>query len=116
MPIQNYQDLLVWQRAMKLVKQIYVLTKKLPKSEVFILCSQMLRAAISVPSNISEGFARNRPLEFIRFLEIAFGSLCELETQILIAQEEYQIDCKEIKQSITELQKMLRSLINKTKH
>jgi hypothetical protein len=47
---------------------------------------------------------------------LAFGSLCELETQILIAQEEYQIDCKEIKQSITELQKMLRSLINKTKH
>lgn len=117
MTVNRFQDLIVWQRGMQVVDEIYLLTKRFPSRENFVLSSQKLRSAISVPSNIAEGFARNRKLEFIRFLEIAFGSSCELETQLLISKKEYPtIPIEKAKNLNIEVQKMLRVLISKTKH
>src|SRR5271165_4559545 len=82
-----FQDLLVWQKAMNLVIQIYDVTRRFPKEELFGLTSQLRRAAVSVPSNIAEGQARLSTGEFRQFLGNARGSLVEVETQILIAQE-----------------------------
>ena len=80
-----YMDLIGWQRAMDLVTEIYRLTKKLPKEEIFGLTSQIRRAAVSIPSNIAEGQGRLSKGEFRVFLGNARGSLSELETQIIIA-------------------------------
>lgn len=82
-----HHQLAVWQRSINLVKGIYQLTGEFPESEKFGLISQMRRAAVSIPSNIAEGAARNSRKEFINFLHIAQGSIAELETQILISQE-----------------------------
>lgn len=82
--IKDYKDLIVWQKAMDLVVEVYMLVKLLPKEEVYALSSQIRRAAISIPSNIAEGQARNSTKEFIQFLAIAKGSKAELETQLLI--------------------------------
>jgi four helix bundle protein len=82
-----HHQLAVWQRSINLVKGIYQLTEEFPESEKFGLISQMRRAAVSIPSNIAEGAARNSRKEFINFLHIAQGSIAELETQILISQE-----------------------------
>jgi four helix bundle protein len=82
--IQNYTDLTVWQKAMDLTAQVYDITKKMPKEEVYGLTSQMRRAAVSIPSNIAEGQARHSKKEFIHFLKIAQGSKAELETQLLL--------------------------------
>lgn len=113
----GYKDLLVWQKAMTLVKITYRTCDQLPRHEQFILVSQMLRAAISIPSNIAEGWSRNRKLEFIRFLEIAYASSCELETQILICEDRYKnVEYNETHQLITEVQKMLSKLIYNQSH
>lgn len=80
-----HKKLDVWKKAIDLVRQIYDLTKTFPKNEDYSLTSQMRRAAISVPSNISEGAARQTKKEFIQFLHMAQGSLSELDTQIEIA-------------------------------
>lgn len=77
---QSYRDLEVWQLAMELVKRVYLMTRHLPDSERFGLISQMQRCAVSVPANIAEGWAREQPRDFARFLGIARGSLVELET------------------------------------
>ena len=84
--MRKHQELRVWQQAMNLVEQVYCITKSFPDDERYGLTSQMRRAAVSVPSNISEGAARGSEKDFIRFLFIARGSLSELETQLLIAQ------------------------------
>ena len=82
---QTYRDLIVWQKAMQLVTEIYKLTENFPKSETFGLRSQLRRAAISIPSNIAEGQGRDSSKEFCHHLSIAYGSLTEAETQIQIA-------------------------------
>lgn len=82
----SHKDLIVWQKAMILAELTYFLTKKLPKSESFGLISQMQRAAVSIPSNIAEGWGRNSANELKRFLLIARGSAAELETQLLLAE------------------------------
>lgn len=79
-----YQDLLVWQKSMELVKQVYILVEELPKKENYVLSDQMRRAAISIPSNIAEGSGRSSRSEYKRFLEIARGSQYELQTQLQI--------------------------------
>lgn len=79
-----FQNLIVWQRAMELVEEVYRLTKFLPKEETYALSDQMRRAAVSIPSNIAEGAGRKTNLDFAHFLVIARGSRYELETQILI--------------------------------
>ena len=83
--MRSHQKLNVWIESMALVKQLYTTTERFPKEEIYGLTNQMRRAAVSIPSNISEGAARNSKKEYLRFLYIARGSLSELETQILIA-------------------------------
>jgi len=83
---KKYSDLIAWQRAMDLVAGIYVVSGKFPKSEIYGLTSQLRRAAVSVPSNIAEGYGRSGRREFAHALSIALGSLAEVETQILIAE------------------------------
>ena len=82
---QSYRDLVVWQKSMQLVTDVYRMTECFPKSEMFGLCSQLKRAVISVPSNIAEGQGRDSVKEFLHHLSIAYGSLTETETQIQIA-------------------------------
>ena len=82
--MSTYRDLNVWKESMELAKVIYELCKKLPEDERFGLSSQMQRAAVSVPSNIAEGHGRGSDSEFKRFLQIANGSRCELQTQLLL--------------------------------
>jgi len=82
-----YKELIVWQKALVLVKQIYLITKTFPSSEMYGLVNQMRRASVSIPSNIAEGQTRKSPVEFARFLSYAYGSLAELETQMIIAHE-----------------------------
>jgi four helix bundle protein len=86
MKVKNYQELVVWQRAMDLVEDVYRLSKQFPREELYALTSQIRRAVVSVPSNIAEGQGRRTTLDFLRHLSIAYGSLREVETQILIAQ------------------------------
>jgi four helix bundle protein len=81
---RKHHDLIVWQEARVLVKDIYTVTKQFPREEIYALTSQMRRAAVSVPSNISEGAARTSKKEFLQFLSIARGSLSELETQVIL--------------------------------
>ena len=83
---RNYQDLTVWQRAMDLVTRIYGTTSALPDTEKFGLVTQLLRAAVSIPSNIAEGAGRSSPGDFLYFLSVARGSLLEVETHLLIGQ------------------------------
>ncbi len=84
MSLTNYKELIVWQKSMSLVTEIYQLVKFLPKEETYALSDQMRRAAVSIPSNIAEGQARNSTREFVNFLSIARGSKAELETQLMI--------------------------------
>ncbi|KAA1258181.1 hypothetical protein LF1_06970 [Rubripirellula obstinata] len=83
--VRSYRELEVWQKGMDLVVAIYAATKKFPADERFGLCSQLQRAAVSVPSNIAEGQSRTSTKEFVHHLSIARGSLAEIETQIEIA-------------------------------
>ena len=83
--IKSYRDLHVWQDAMDLVEECYLLTKEFPKNETYGLSSQLQRAAVSVPANIAEGRQRQHSKEFIQHLSIASGSLAELETHLQIA-------------------------------
>ncbi len=85
MAVQSYRQLIAWQKAMELVEAIYTATDAFPRDELFGLTSQIRRAAVAVPSNIAEGQGRESTKDFIRFLSIAYGSLMEVETQILIA-------------------------------
>lgn len=112
----SYKDLIVWQKAILLVKEIYKLSLKLPRNEQFILADQMKRSAVSIPSNIAEGYRRKGKQEFIQFLSIANGSAAELETQLIIVKEVYSnIDTSIELGVLTEIQKMLCSLILKLK-
>jgi len=85
MKVKNYQELIAWQKAMDLVEDVYKASKTFPREEVYGLTSQIRRAAVSVPSNIAEGQGRRTTSDFLRHLSIAYGSLREVETQILIA-------------------------------
>ena len=91
-----YRDLIVWQRSMILVEEIYAMSKSFPKDELYGLTSQLRRSAISIPSNIAEGEGRKSENEFKRFLYIAKGSLCELETQVIIAEKLNYLNSKQL--------------------
>jgi len=106
----DYKELDVWKRSIGLVKNIYEISSKFPKEEIYGLAAQIRRAAISVPSNIAEGSAREDK-EFIQFLNISLGSLSELETQLIIAYELSYVDnSKGIFQNITDVRKLLLGL------
>ena len=87
MSLLHYRELIAWQKSMALVKRVYSLSKEFPSDERFGLTRQIRRAAVSVPSNIAEGQDRDSTKEFIHHLSIAYGSLMEVETQILIGQD-----------------------------
>lgn len=113
--MQSYKELIVWRKSIELVKEIYILTNKFPKSELYGIISQMRRAVISIPSNIAEGYTRHHRLEYIQFIRIAFGSGAELETQIIIAKELKFSKNEEFKRSeelSDEVMKMLNGLIS----
>jgi four helix bundle protein len=112
--MKTHKDLNVWNKSMDLVQNIYEISSNYPESEKFGLVSQMRRSAVSVPSNIAEGAARNSTKEYIRFLYIALGSLSELETQILISTRLGYIHNYN-DEGIIEIRKMLLSLIKKLK-
>lgn len=116
--IKEFTDLISWQEAHKLVIQIYVLTKKFPKTEIFGLISQMQRAAVSITSNIAEGFGRQGYKEKIQFYYMAQGSLTELKNQLLIARDIKYIDNEQyfnINNQIEISHKLLQGLITKSK-
>jgi len=114
MYIKSFKQLTVWQRAIELVKEIYLVTEKFPKSELYGLVSQMRRAAVAIPSNIAEGKKRKTKKNFIQFLRIADGSAAELETQIIIARDLYpDIDFAKAESLLEEVQKMLITMIKK---
>ena len=113
MSINSYKDLKVWQASIALTKEVYLVTQKFPKYEVYGLSSQMQRAAVSIPSNIAEGHARDSTAEFLRFLTIALGSLAELETQLIVAEKLIYIDdliLQSLLSKTDEIQRMLRGL------
>ncbi len=115
METHTYKDLIVWQKAMDLVTEIYILTGKFPKEEVYSLISQMRRAAISIPSNIAEGRLRGYRKEYRQFLLNAYGSGGELETQIEIAkrlQTMRNLDYTKADVLLTEVMKMLNKMIS----
>jgi four helix bundle protein len=116
--IRSFKDLIVWQRSMDLAVRIYRITQKLPASEQFGLTSQLRRASVSIPSNIAEGYGRQSTGNYRQFLSISRGSLMEIETQINICDRlKYlaQSDTENIFKEITEISKMLTSLISKIK-
>ena len=83
--LKNYKDLNVWQKSYGLCLKIYRMTAKFPSEERYGLTSQIRRASVSIPSNIAEGYGRKTTVDYIRMLYISYGSVCELETQILLA-------------------------------
>jgi four helix bundle protein len=117
--MQSYKDLIVWQRSFEMVIEIYILTNKFPASEIYGLTSQMRRAAISIPSNIAEGYCRGSRKEFSQFINIAFASGAELETQIMLAESlkyRNEDDFKKSEQLLNEVMKMLNGLLKKLKN
>ena len=105
----DFKSLVVWQKSVSLVTEIYHLTENYPKNEVFGLTSQIRRASVSIPSNIAEGSSRQSNKDFARFLEIAIGSAYEVETQILISSDLGFItpeDLKELSDMLNEIIKM----------
>lgn len=112
MTVQSYKELVVWQKSIELVIELYRRTGELPKEELYGLVSQMRRCVISIPSNIAEGSTRKNTKEFIQFLCISRGSGAELETQIIITKRVYpHIDFTLADSLLLETQKMLTSLI-----
>jgi four helix bundle protein len=115
---QRFKDLIVWQKAMDLVADIYRITDNFPKREIYSLTDQIRRAAVSVPSNIAEGQAHYNKGEFVHFLRHACGSLAELETQILLAERlEYvrREQLQDLLRQVIEVGKLLNGLINSLK-
>jgi four helix bundle protein len=109
--VKSYKDLEVWQKSVALVTEIYALTKKFPDDEKFGLTNQVRRAAVSVPSNISEGSERKSTQDFIRYINIAAGSLAEVQTQLIIAENLGYIKLNsEINEKIQHVQAMLGAL------
>lgn len=113
--LKNYRDLKVWQKSYQLCLEIYKATKEFPKEERYGLRSQIRRAAVSVPSNIAEGYGRKTTQDYIRFLYVAYGSNCELETQLLLAGDLGYIktveQLKKLGADIGEVERMLKALI-----
>lgn len=111
--IRTYRDLLVWQKGIALVTLLYQETKSFPREEVYGLTSQMRRCAVSIPSNIAEGHGRSTRKEYLRYLEVALGSLRELQTQIEIARNLQFLDAdahSKLSNLTLELERMLTSL------
>ena len=114
--IKSFKDLRIWQKGIDIVTDIYTITKKFPKEELFSLTSQLRRSSISIPSNIAEGFKRFHNKEYKQFLFITLGSCAELETQVIIAKKLKYIDENEeakLVEKVDHICRMTSSLIKK---
>lgn len=114
--MKTFRDLIIWQKSMNLVTAIYNKTNGFPKEELFGLTSQIRRCAISIPSNIAEGYGRNSNKEFSRFISIARGSLFEFQTQLEIAKNiNYlnEIEFNQLYENSRELETIMKSFIEK---
>ncbi|MBI4224746.1 MAG: four helix bundle protein [Candidatus Sungbacteria bacterium] len=114
--MKSHKDLVVWQRAIILVQEVYSITETFPKSEVYGLSSQMQRAAVSIPSNIAEGYKRRSRKEYVHFLNIGNASAAELETQLIITGKLYPPQQQKTGQALgllSEIQRMLTVLIRR---
>lgn len=114
MDMESFRDLIVWQKGMMMVKNIYDKTRGFPKEEIFGLRMQLRRCAVSVPSNIAEGYGRQHTSEYVRFLQIARGSLFELVTQLEMSVSlNYLDEVEDLIKECDEIAKMLNGLISK---
>ncbi|WP_456377279.1 four helix bundle protein [Lutibacter sp.] len=112
--IKTYKDLLIWQKGIQIVKEVYLVCKSFPKDELYGLTSQVKRSSVSIPSNIAEGWGRKYTKSYKLFLNYSRGSLLELETQMIIAKELDFISTENfnrIQGLITEESKMLNAFI-----
>ncbi len=112
--LKNYKELKVWQKSYQLCLEIYRITVKFPKEEKYGLTSQIRRSAVSIPSNIAEGYGRKTTLDYTSMLYISYGSVCELETQVLLAGDLDLIEKGELStlnKDIAEIERMLKALI-----
>ena len=109
--VKSHEDLLVWQISIDFVTSIYKLTKDFPKTEIYGLTNQMRRAAVSIPSNIAEGAARNSTKEYIQFLYIALGSVSEIDTQLIISKNLGFADNSELRSEVKIIKGKLINLI-----
>jgi four helix bundle protein len=110
----SYRELIVWQKSMTLVTEVYKVTDHFPKSEVYSLTNQIRRAAVSIPSNIAEGYMRGHTKEYIQFLSVAIGSSAELETQLEIGRNLKYFgieDYNRLTEHLNEVMRMLARLI-----
>jgi four helix bundle protein len=118
MTIGSFKDLKVWQKAYGLALELYKWTARFPEGERFGLTAQLRRSAVSVPSNIAEGYARAHTADYLRFLHIAYGSLAELETQLMLARDlgygdpngcaGLIDDCREVERMLSRLMKVIK--------
>ena len=112
--IKSYRDLVAWRKARELVKNVYLLTADFPVGERFGLVSQMDRAAVSIPSNIAEGYGRATTQDYVHFLRIARGSAYELETQLVLAEDLglcSEVTGEKVKNGLYEVIRVLQGLI-----
>ncbi|MBI4095165.1 MAG: four helix bundle protein [Candidatus Liptonbacteria bacterium] len=112
--LNSYQELTVWKKSIELVTEIYSLTNLFPKAEIYGITSQMRRSAISIPSNIAEGYTRKHLQEYIQFIRIAFGSSAELETQLIISKKLGFAPLEKFEKSerlLIEVKKMLNKMV-----
>ncbi len=113
MQTKSFKDLIVWQKSFELVKEVYKFSDGFPKSELYGVTQQMRRAAISIPSNIAEGYGRQYNKEYKQFLSVAYGSLCELETQYLLAVDlSFTQKSDDVERLMKEVGAMLYRMIN----
>jgi len=116
--IKSYKELIVWQKSIKLIKEVFILTTKFPHSEIYGIISQMRRAAIPIPSNIAGGYGRTSSREYAQFYAIAYGSALEPETQVIISLDLHFTQTQEfdkVKLLLEEVCRMLNSMIAKVK-
>ncbi len=114
MTIRNYRNLIAWQKAMDLAESLYKTTQEMPREELYGLTSQMRRAAVSVPSNIAEGQGRGTDGQFLHMLSISYGSLRELETQVILANRlRFLADgvCEPLLEQCSEVGRLLNGLM-----
>lgn len=116
MGVHSYKELTVWRKSVDLVKDVYRVTKGFPQNEQFGIVSQMRRAAVSIPSNIAEGYGRKSSKEYKQFYSIAYGSALELDTQLIICEELGLIDQenqRRVEKILTEIIRMLYVMVFK---
>jgi len=113
----NFKKLIVWQKAMNLVDEVYALQRGLPKTEIFALGDQMCRAVVSIPSNIAEGHGRGSRKDYVHFLQIARGSVYEVITQLNIAyRQKFVSDITDIESHAAEIARILNAMISRLSH